>query len=199
MAKIALLSGSLRRESANSAVLSTVQRLVTSRTGGHEVIRLRLRTFPLFNEDLARVGGTAALRSLLARFSTADALIVSSPAYNGYPPGVLKNALDWLSVGGADSPLSGLPAAVVSASPGPAGGANVLPHLRRILANSGASVIEHTDVAIGDAVRLRTPEGLIAAPDVVDRLDRLVDTVLAAVSRANRREQAPVPALARTP
>ncbi|WP_434596769.1 NADPH-dependent FMN reductase [Streptomyces sp. A5-4] len=181
MARIAVMSGSLRRESVNSSAVLTVQRII-ERRGGHTTFRVPLRDFPLFDEDTERVGGMSRLLSALERFSTADALFISSPSYNGYPPGVLKNALDWLSLGGENSPLAGVPASVASASPGRAGGANVQPHLRRILANCGARPIEHEEVAIGDATRLRGDDGLFIEPGVVGRLERLVDATLAAVA-----------------
>ncbi|MCH0540286.1 NAD(P)H-dependent oxidoreductase [Streptomyces sp. MUM 203J] len=182
MAKIALLSGSLRRESVNSAALATVRRVVERHRGGHAAFVVPLQSFPLFNEDTPAPRESGALRRALDDCAAADALIISSPAYNGYPPGVLKNALDWLSWGGRRAPLAGLPAAVLSASPGPQGGANVLPHLRRILLNSGAAPIDHDGVAIGDAVRLRTPEGLFTDPGVVARVEDLVDAALMAAA-----------------
>ncbi|MEN8650852.1 NAD(P)H-dependent oxidoreductase [Streptomyces sp. 21So2-11] len=181
MARIALMSGSLRRESVNSSAVATVQRII-ERRGGHTTFRVPLRNFPLFDEDTERVGGMSRLWSTLEQFSTADALFISSPSYNGYPPGVLKNALDWLSLGGGNSPLTGIPAAIASASPGRAGGANVQPHLRLILANCGARVIEHEEVAIGNAPRLRGPDGLFVEPGVVGHLERLVDATLAAAA-----------------
>ncbi len=52
----------------------------------------------------------------------ADALIVSTPSYNGEMSGALKNALDWLSRPGGASPLTGRVVALLSASPGARGG-----------------------------------------------------------------------------
>ncbi|MFF4604394.1 NADPH-dependent FMN reductase [Streptomyces sp. NPDC001339] len=182
MATIALLSGSLRAESSNSAVVATLRKLIEEGAGGHEATVVPLRDFPPFDEDVEHAGLPAALEAARARVSGADALIVCSPAYNGYPSGVLKNALDWLSRPGGDSPLTGLPTAVLSASPGQAGGANVQPHVRQILANSGAAAVECDEVAVGNAISLRTPDGLIEDPAVLSRLAKLVDTVLAAVA-----------------
>ncbi|MCL6733099.1 NADPH-dependent FMN reductase [Streptomyces neyagawaensis] len=179
MPKIVLASGSIRRESANAAVISTVRRLLEQRDESYEVTELSLRHFPLFDEDLESDGGTPELLAAKAQVASADVLIISSPAYNGYPSGVLKNALDWLSrPGDADrAPLEGLPTVVVSASPGPAGGENVQPHVRQILGNCGATLIDCDQVAVGNAIELRTPEGVITEPSVVKALDGLVDAV----------------------
>lgn len=182
MARIALLSGSLRAESSNSAVVATIGKIIEGRAGGHEVAVVPVGDFPLFDEDVERAGHRAPLEAARGQVWGADALIVCSPAYNGYPSGVLKNALDWLSRPGGRSPLTGLPTAVLSASPGRAGGANVQVHVRQILANCGALAVECDEVAVGDAISLRTAEGLIEEPAVVCELEKLVDAVLAAVA-----------------
>ncbi|WP_329177642.1 NAD(P)H-dependent oxidoreductase [Streptomyces decoyicus] len=182
MARIALISGSLRAESSNSAVVATIGKIIEGRAGGHEATVVPMRDFPPFDEDVERAGHPAPLEAARGQVAGADALIVCSPAYNGYPSGVLKNALDWLSRPGGGSPLTNLPTAVLSASPGQAGGANVQPHVRRILANCGAAAVECDEVAVGDAISLRTSEGLIEDPAVVSELEKLVDAVLAAVA-----------------
>jgi chromate reductase len=178
MPKIVLMSGSIRRESADSAVIATIRRIIQDRDDRIEVSVVSPRDFPLFDEDVERAGHPAALRAARETVAGADALIVSTPAYNGYPSGVLKNALDWLSRPGGASPLTGRAVAVVSASPGRAGGANAVPHLRQILANCGAEVLAHEPVSVGDAVALRTAEGVYGDPDVLARLSGLVDAVL---------------------
>ncbi|MEV5437278.1 NAD(P)H-dependent oxidoreductase [Streptomyces sp. NPDC052682] len=192
MPKIVLVSGSIRRESANTAVIATIRRLIEQRDEQYEITELSLRDFPFFDEDLESAGGTPELLAAHAEVASADALIISSPAYNGYPSGVLKNALDWLSrPAGADrSPLEGLPAAVVSASPGQAGGENVQPHVRQILTNCGAKVIDSEQVAVGNALELRTPEGVITEPAVVSALAGLVDAVTGHIGAAVPQEAA---------
>ncbi|MER0446903.1 NAD(P)H-dependent oxidoreductase [Streptomyces sp. Edi4] len=188
MARIALMSGSLRAESANSAVIATARHIIEGRAEGHRTSVVSPRDFPWFDEDVERTGAAEPLSAARERIATADALIISSPAYNGYPSGVLKNALDWLSRPTGGGALSGLPVAIASASPGRAGGANVQPHLRSILINCGAVVVECDEVAIGDAVRLRTAGGLIVEPGAVKTLERLTEAALAAArERAARR------------
>ncbi|WP_340560985.1 NADPH-dependent FMN reductase [Streptomyces sp. GSL17-111] len=181
MPKIALLSGSLRRESSNTAVIATMRRILEQQEGC-EAVDIALRSFPPFDEDVERSGGTQELRAVSALVAGSDALVISSPAYNGYPPGMLKNALDWLSRPPGGGVIKGMPVGIASASPGRAGGANVQPRLAEILTNSGASVVEcATPVAVGNAVALRTPEGIITDAAVLADLERLVADVLAAV------------------
>lgn len=181
MPKIALMSGSIRRESANSAVISTVGRILRRSGGENQVCVISPRDFPLFDEDLEGTGGSERLRAARWAVAEADVLIISSPAYNGYPSGVLKNALDWLSRPGPDGetpPLSGKLTALISASPGRSGGNNAHPHLRQIIANCGGVPFEYEPVAIGNAVELRGADGLITDIDAVARLTGLVEALL---------------------
>ena len=55
--------------------------------------------------------------------SASDGVLIASPEYNNAMPGVLKNAIDWLSRPGADIPrvFRGRPVAVMGATPGPGG------------------------------------------------------------------------------
>jgi chromate reductase len=110
---------------------------------------------------------------------------------------VLKNALDWLSRPAGDSPLTGRRTALISASPGRSGGENSQAHLRQILLNCGAVVIEHDQVAVGNAVALRTDDGHIEEPVVVKELTKLVQTVLADIAGTGSQDtgsQPPTPA-----
>jgi NAD(P)H-dependent FMN reductase len=64
-----------------------------------------------------------AVVALKAKVAAADALLLVTPEYNGSIPGVLKNAIDWLSRPAADIPrvFGGKPVGVIGATPGPAG------------------------------------------------------------------------------
>lgn len=181
MPKIALISGSIRLESTNSAVISTIRQILERCDGGNDVAVVSPRDFPLFDEDVERAGAGEQLRRARRTVAEADILIISSPAYNGYPSGVLKNALDWLSRGhnGEASPLDGTLTAFVSASPGRSGGDNVHPHLRQIIINCGGVPVDDEPVAIGNAVALRGTDGLITDANTVAKLTGLVEAVLA--------------------
>ena len=71
----------------------------------------------------------------------ADGVIIVTPEYNYSVPGVLKNALDWLSRLPAQ-PFAGKPMAIQSGSPGMIGGARAQYHLRQILVFLDAAVHE---------------------------------------------------------
>ncbi|MFC8000415.1 NADPH-dependent FMN reductase [Streptomyces rochei] len=185
MTKIVLVSGSLRRDSLNTTALRTVRRLVRERPAGpdgpHEVAMLSVGLLPLYDGDVERCDGSAAVREAKELLRGADALIVSTPSYNGEMSGALKNALDWLSRPGGASPLTGRVVALLSASPGARGGVDAQPALRGVLSRCGALVVDHEPVALGRAGELPVTDGEFTDPAVVGALGGLLDAVFAAV------------------
>lgn len=94
--RILAISGSLRAQSSNTAVLGAVA-LVAPREVRVTLFR-GLDALPHFNPDLD-VEGMApppGVRAFRQRVCDADALLISSPEYAHGVPGALKNALDWL-------------------------------------------------------------------------------------------------------
>lgn len=102
MVKLLGISGSLRAQSFNTALLRAAQA-----TAGDDV-QLDVATLhgiPLYDGDEEQQHGTPeAVRAMKARILAADGLLLSSPEYNNGVPGVFKNAVDWLS-----RPTPGLP------------------------------------------------------------------------------------------
>jgi chromate reductase len=87
---------------------------------------------------------------IAAQIAVADGVVIATPEYNFSVPGVLKNALDWISRG-TPQPLDGKPVAILSASPGPLGGARVQYDLRKVLLFLNAMVLAKPEVFIGNA------------------------------------------------
>ena len=71
----------------------------------------------------------------------AEALLFVSPEFNWSIPGVLKNAIDWVSRPGGSSPLAGKPAAIMGVSAGPAGTGRMQLHLREVLLSTRTHVL----------------------------------------------------------
>lgn len=113
--KLVGICGSLRRESWNRKLMHAAR----DAFGPAEFAEGNLR-LPLFDEDLEAEGIPAEVTALKDLIAAADAVVIACPEYNKAPPGVLKNALDWLSRGGA--PWKDKPVAIVSAAAGRAGG-----------------------------------------------------------------------------
>lgn len=113
--KLVGLCGSLRAGSYNRKLLLEAARIFDG--AGFDEGNLRL---PLFDEDLEAQGIPPEVTRLKEQIRAADAVVIACPEYNKAPSGVLKNALDWLSRGGA--PWADKPVAIVSAAAGRAGG-----------------------------------------------------------------------------
>ncbi len=121
MPSITGLSGSLRSASYNSMLIRSASQLAPS---GTTVEIASLRGIPLYDGDVeATEGIPAAVQELKRRIIATDGLLIATPEYNNSIPGVLKNAVDWLSRPSEDIPkvFGGRPVAVIGATPGPAG------------------------------------------------------------------------------
>jgi chromate reductase, NAD(P)H dehydrogenase (quinone) len=82
------------------------------------------------------------------KITAADGVIIVTPEYNYSVPGILKNALDWLSRL-SPQPLAGKPVAIQTASPGLIGGARAQYHLRQSLVFLDALVLNKPEVVVG--------------------------------------------------
>src|SRR5689334_20172798 len=152
------ISGSLRRESYNTALLRHAGELIEAEGAEFEIYD-GLRTIPPFDEDDEVGGGPVAVARLRAAVASADAVFFATPEYNSSIPGALKNALDWLSRPFATNPMRNKPVAVIGASAGAFGAVWAQAELRKVLATMGARVVEG-EVAVGHAMDHLDEHGL---------------------------------------
>jgi len=110
------IAGSLRHESYNRALLRAAARLTPP--GAAVEIFERLGEIPPYNDDVRLRGMPAPVAELWQAIADADAVLVVTPEYNYGVPGVLKNALDWVSRPPAETPLRHKPVAIMGASTG---------------------------------------------------------------------------------
>ncbi len=116
-----------------------------------------LRAVPPFDADDEDTPA-AVVVALRQSVSAADAVLISTPEYNGSIPGQLKNALDWASRPVATNPFRNKPVAVVSASTGSFGGVWAQAELKKVLGLMGARVVP-TELAVPKAhERLNEPD-----------------------------------------
>jgi chromate reductase, NAD(P)H dehydrogenase (quinone) len=135
------ISGSLRRDSFNSALLrAAAERL----PGGVEFVAFeRLAEIPAYDADLEEgAEAPAAVAELRRAMRDADAVLVATPEYNHSIPGALKNALDWASRPAGESALMGTPAAVIGASTGMFGAVWAQAETGKVLGALGGRVLE---------------------------------------------------------
>jgi chromate reductase len=145
--RIAALCGSLREGSLNRKALTLA---IRSLPPGCEVDVLDIRGVPLFDGDMLARGVPDAVTALTRQIRACDGLVIATPEYNFSIPGVLKNAIDWVSRDAAQ-PFDGKPVAILSASPGPLGGARVQYDLRKVMLFVSAMVLAKPEVFIGGA------------------------------------------------
>jgi chromate reductase len=144
---IAAICGSLRKGSYNAAALDIA---IEQLPAGTRIQRIDIRDFPPFDGDLLAAGMPPAVSRVSTQLRGADGIVIATPEYNFSIPGVLKNAIDWLSRGD-DQPFQMKPVAILSASAGPLGGARVQYDLRKVLLFVNAMVLAKPEVFIGQA------------------------------------------------
>jgi chromate reductase, NAD(P)H dehydrogenase (quinone) len=127
---IAVIVGSLRRDSINRKLASALVKLAPPE---FSLRQLEIGDLPLYSED-NDADPPEAVKRLKAEVAAASGLIFVTPEYNRSVPGVLKNALDNASRPYGQNAWAGKPAGVLGASPGTIGTAMAQQHLRNILA-----------------------------------------------------------------
>jgi chromate reductase, NAD(P)H dehydrogenase (quinone) len=141
--RVLALGGSLRAGSYSSELL---RRAAASAPDGVEVVLYDgLKEIPPYDADDDVPGEQpVAVGRLKAALAEADAVLVGTPEYNHSIPGVLKNALDWVSRPILESPVRNKPAAVISSSTGMFGGVWAAAETRKVLGAIGARVLDET-------------------------------------------------------
>lgn len=174
MAKLIGISGSLRKGSYNSALLRAA---VAMAPAGTEFTVGDIHGIPLYDGDVEAQGIPPAVVSLKDAVAQADGLIIVTPEYNNSMPGVLKNAIDWLSRPNADAKrvFGGKPVAVMGASPGGFGtvlGQNAwLPVLRTL----GTLPWFGGRLAVSRAQNVFNENGEITDPAIQEQLRQFVE------------------------
>lgn len=128
--QIAVVVGSLRKESFNLALAKGLTRLAPSE---FSFSMLEIGDLPLYNQD-DDAKQADAVKRLKADIAASQGVLFVTPEYNRSIPGVLKNALDHASRPYGQNAWAGKPAGVIGASIGSIGSALAQQHLRNILA-----------------------------------------------------------------
>ena len=173
--KVLGISGSLRSDSHNRALLQLDAELLP---GDVELEPWDgLKSVPPYDEDDDVEPAPAPVADLRAAIAGADAILFATPEYNHSVPGQLKNALDWASRPFATNPLRNKPVAVVGASRGAFGAVWAQAELRKVLAATGARVVD-ADVAVGHAHERFGPQGGHADESLREQLAEVVGALV---------------------
>lgn len=166
------LSGSLRAGSLNRHLITLAANLGRG---------LRIEPFdalaqvPLFDEDAEAGERPAAVVELTRRIRDADGLLIATPEYNQSFPGVLKNAIDWVSRE-RPSVFAGKPVALMGATVGPWGTRHAQAGLRHVLAATGAYVMPTPQLYLRHAGELFDKKGRPIDPTTATMVGELLDS-----------------------
>ncbi len=153
--KIVGIAGSLRKGSLNRALLKVAGTLIPA---GNTFEVVDIDDIPLYDGDLNEAGIPAAVQAAYDTLADADGIVLASPEYNYSVPGVLKNAIDWLSRVDPQ-PFHGKAVAIMGASPSNLGTARAQYHLRQILVYLNAFVVNKPEIQVGGAFGKFDPDG----------------------------------------
>jgi chromate reductase len=172
------ISGSLRRASYNRRLLEAAAECAPR--GLAVSIWDDLGSIPSFDADLevATAGGPDSVRRFREQVRSAQGLLIATPEYNWSFPGVLKNAIDWLSRPAPEEVLVDKPVAVIGASSGKWGTRLAQAALRQVLTATEAAVLPRPALFVREAERLFDPAGRLADQPTLEQLT----AVLAALS-----------------
>ncbi|HEY5802810.1 MAG TPA: NAD(P)H-dependent oxidoreductase [Lysobacter sp.] len=174
--RIAVLIGSLRRESINRQLAHGLFKLAPADIEFHEC---RIDDLPLYNQD-DDSHQSAPVKRLKQEISGAKGVMFVTPEYNRSVPGVLKNAIDHASRPYGQSAFAGKPAGVIGASIGSIGSALAQQHLRNTLAYLDMPTMGQPEVFIHAKEGLFDDDGQIGAGSrkfLQDWMDRYVEWV----------------------
>jgi NAD(P)H-dependent FMN reductase len=176
--KVLVLVGSLRAASLNRQLAELATEVAPD--GVTLTLFERLGELPFYNEDVDGEGAAEPVRALRQAAAGADAALVVTPEYNGSIPGVLKNAIDWLSRPFGDGALKGKPLAVIGTSMGQYGGVWAHDETRKSFGLAGPRVVEDVALSVpGKVFDGRHPrenaEVTASVRDVVKKLAAAVD------------------------
>nr|WP_298412269.1 NAD(P)H-dependent oxidoreductase [uncultured Halomonas sp.] len=168
--KVLGISGSLRKGSYNTAALRAAQ---DNAPDDMSFEFADLSQIPLYDHDQREKNVPAAVTQLVEQVKAADALLFATPEYNYSMPGVLKNAIDWVSRE-QPQPFAGKPAAIMSASTSILGGPRAQYDLRRSMVFLDMHCVNKPEVMIASAHERFDAEGRLTDEATREFITKLV-------------------------
>src|SRR4051812_14490288 len=146
--RVVAFAGSLRRGSFNRALIRAARELAP---GGMSIELIDIGGLPFYNADVEAEGDPPAVAAFKSSLQRADGLLIATPEYNDGIPAVLTNAIDWGSRLPIQAPLTGVPVAIMGASPSQVGTARGQMHLRQLLGHVRARILPPPEVLVARA------------------------------------------------
>lgn len=160
--KIAVIVGSLRKESLNRKMANALSKLAPPSLS---LKIIEIGDLPLYNQDMDENNVPPAWTAFREQIKSSDGVLFVTPEYNRSIPGVLKNAIDVGSRPYGKSAWAKKPGGVISVSPGAIGGFGANQHLRQTFVFLDIPVLQSPEAYIGQAGDLFDANGGIAKED----------------------------------
>ncbi|ALM50096.1 ACP phosphodiesterase [Flavobacterium psychrophilum] len=169
--KIAVLVGSLRKESLNKKMAEALIELAPDTL---QLDIVDISDLPMYNEDLDK-DAPAEWKRFRDEMKTFDGALFFTPEYNRSVPSVLKNAIDVGSRPYGSSVWDGKPGAIVSVSPSAIGAFGANHHLRQSLVFLNVPAMQQPEAYIGMANELFDEKGKLVKSSTADFLKKFAD------------------------
>lgn len=167
-------SGSIRKDSYNTNLLKALQEMVGDRA---KIEICEISNLPLFSQD-TESSFPAEAQALKDKVEAADGVIFATPEYNRSIPGVLKNAIDWISRPWGKNSFAGKPVLVLGASVAPTSAALAQYHLKHIMLYLDAKVIGQPEFFMGSASDKFDASGKLADEGTREHLKKAFDVLV---------------------
>jgi chromate reductase, NAD(P)H dehydrogenase (quinone) len=173
--RVLAISGSLRKNSTNTAALAALARLAPQDV--RVLVYQELAKLPPFNpdDDVEGAPVPAPVETLRALVAASDAIVIAAPEYAHGLPGAFKNALDWLV---ASETFAGKRVALINASPR---AFHAQANLREILSTMGARLVPEAFAALSLTGQTVTAEDVLNDEVSSRRLRESLTTLVAAL------------------
>lgn len=178
--KVAVLVGSLRKESINRKAAKELVRLAPDNL---EFSFVEIGDLPFYDEDAEAAGAPQPWTRFREEIGGADAVLFVTPEYNRSVPAVLKNAIDVGSRPYGESAFSKKPAAVMTVSPGGIGGFGANHHLRQSLVFLDMPILQQPEAYVGGGFDLFGDDGRLKKDDTVKFFQSFIDAFAAWIAR----------------
>lgn len=178
--KVAVIVGSLRKESVNRKAALELARLAPSNL---DLEIVEIGDLPHYDEDVEADGPPDAWTRFRAQLQASDAVLFVTPEYNRSVPGALKNAIDVGSRPYGSSSWGGKPAAIMTLSPGAIGGFGANHHLRQSLVFLDMPILQQPEAYVGGAFGLFDEAGRLKSQDTEAFFKTFIEAFAALIER----------------
>lgn len=145
---IIVISGSLRKDSYNTTLVKELTKLAPS---GMKIEIANIANLPIYNQD-DEADFPASAQALKDKIEKADGVIIATPEYNRSIPGVLKNAIDWVSRPYGKNSFAKKSILTMGVSVGKTGTAVAQSHLRQIMVYLDVDIIGQPELYLTNEI-----------------------------------------------